>query len=314
MDSRGVVAYVAIAFGLAWLIEGVALVSGVRFASLTRGSTFLLAAVMVTPAIAAFVVRRFVTREGFATAGLRVGPWRPYVAVWLGVPVLMALVYAVTLVLGLGRFDPTLSQLMQRIHDFAQAEGQQVPALPPPPVFAAVLLIQSLTLGMIAGSIFTFGEEFGWTGYLLIRLLPLGKWRAAVIYGVIWGLWHVPIIAGGFNYPGYPVLGPAMMCLLTVALALTQTALRIRYDSVFLTSVFHAGVNTHGLSLLPMVVVGSSPILGGITGLVGITMFMGVGAWLLARTPETPGNSRTHVGSGFSRTSEKQSRFTAKVQ
>ena len=136
-------------------------------------------------------------------------------------------------------------------------------------------------------SLFTFGEEFGWTGYLLVRLLPLGRWRAALLYGTIWGLWHAPIIAGGYNYPGYPVLGPAMMCLLTIAFALTQTALRLRYDSVYLTSFFHSSINTHGLGILPMFVAGVSPILGGVTGIVGIVTFMALGVWLLARTPES---------------------------
>jgi len=42
--------------------------------------------------------------------------------------------------------------------------------------------------------IFTFGEEFGWRGYLLPRLAPLGGISAAIITGVIWGLWHTPVI------------------------------------------------------------------------------------------------------------------------
>jgi hypothetical protein len=153
-------------------------------------------------------------------------------------------------------------------------------------VLSAVIFAQALTLGVLVTSVFTFGEEFGWTGYLLVQLLPLGRWRAAVIYGAMWGLWHAPIIAGGFNYPGHAILGPLMMVLLTIAFALTQTALRLRYNSVLLTSFFHASINTQGLGVLPMLVVGVSPILGGTTGIVGILTFMAPGVWLLARTPE----------------------------
>jgi hypothetical protein len=152
-------------------------------------------------------------------------------------------------------------------------------------VLSAAILAQSLTLGVLVTSVFAFGEEFGWTGYLLVRLLPLGRWRAALIYGAIWGLWHAPVIAGGYNYPGYPVIGAVMMCALTIAFALTQTALRLRFDSVLLTSFFHASINTQGLGLLPMLVIGVSPILGGITGLVGVVAFGTLGTWLLARTP-----------------------------
>jgi len=285
VEWRGVGAFLALAYGLAWTLEGVALARGVRFTSLTLGTTALLAAVMLTPAIAAFIVRRFITREGFATAGLRRGPWRPYVAVWIGVPLVVVGIYALTILVGLGRFDPTLAPLFARIHEAAQ--GRTIPHLPPPPVLAAAIFAQSLTFGVLITSVFTFGEEFGWTGYLLVRLLPLGRWRAALIYGAIWGLWHAPIIAGGYNYPGHPVLGVVMMCVLTTTFALTQTALRLRYDSVLLTSFFHASNNTQALGVIPMFVIGVAPTLGGVTGIVGIVTFAALGAWVLARTPES---------------------------
>jgi hypothetical protein len=284
VDWRAVRTFLALAFGLAWTAEGVALACGMRFTSLTPGSTALLASVMLTPAIAAFIVRRFITCEGFATAGLRRGPWHPYLLVWIGVPLLIAGIYALTILLGLGRFDPTLATLTARMREMAH--GRPLPHLPTPLVLSAAIFAQSLTLGVLLTSVFTFGEEFGWTGYLLVRLLPLGRWRAALIYGAIWGLWHAPIIAGGYNYPGYPGIGAVMMCALTIAFALTQTALRLRFDSVLLTSFFHASINTQGLGLLPFLVIGVSPILGGITGLVGIVAFGTLGTWLLGRTPE----------------------------
>lgn len=285
VDWRAVRVFLALAFGLAWTLEGVALALGVRFTSLTLRSTALLASVMFAPGLAALVVRRFITREGFATAGLRRGPWRPYLLVWIGVPLLVAGIYAFTILIGLGRFDPTLATLTARMREMAH--GQPLPHLPSPPVLSAAIFAQSLTLGVLATSVFTFGEEFGWTGYLLVRLLPLGRWRAALIYGAIWGIWHAPVIAGGFNYPGYPVAGVVMMCALTIAFAFTQTALRLRFDSVLLTSFFHASINTHGLGVLPMFVIGVSPILGGITGAVGVVTFMALGVWLLAQTPES---------------------------
>jgi CAAX protease family protein len=284
VDWRAVRIFLALAFGLAWTPEFVALACGVRFTLLTPRSTALLAWVMFTPAIAAFVVRRFITREGFATAGLRRGPWRPYLLVWLGVPLLVAGIYVLTIFIGLGRFDPSLATLMTRMRE--AANGRPLPQLPPLLMLAAAIFVQSLTLGVLITSLFTFGEEFGWSGYLLVRLLPLGRWRAALVYGSFWGLWHAPIIAGGHNYPGHPLIGPVMMCALTIAFALTQTALRLRFDSVLLTSFFHASINTQGLGILPMFVIGVSPILGGITGVVGIVAFGALGARLLARTPE----------------------------
>ena len=281
---REVAAFLGLAFGLAWVPEFVALARGVRFGSLSIGSTALLAAIMIAPALAATLTRRFITKEGFATAGLRWGPWRPYFLIWVSMPFFVAAIYLLTVAFGLGQFDPTLSQLFARIHEVAA--GRPIPNLPPPMVLAAAIFAQSMTIGALVTPVFTFGEEFGWSGYLLIKLLPLGRWKAAALYGAIWGLWHAPVIVGGYNYPGHPLLGPVMMCFLTIAFALSQTALRLRFNSVFITSFFHAGINANGLGVLPMFVLGVSPVLGGITGLVGVAAFGLLGAWLLARTPE----------------------------
>jgi membrane protease YdiL (CAAX protease family) len=236
---------------------------------------------MFAPALAACLVRRFVTREGFADAGLRLGPRRPYLAAWLGVPLLVALVYALTVLLGLGTADPTLSRATAAL---AAAGGAATGTAPPPPVLGAVLLAQSLTVGVLVTALATFGEEFGWTGYLLPRLLPLGRWRAALLYGVAWGLWHAPVIVGGYNYPGHPVAGVVAMCGFTTAVAMLLTAARLRTGSMVLTSVVHAAINAQGRGLWPVLVPDVPPLLGGLTGLVGIVVFGAVGAVLLART------------------------------
>ncbi len=284
IDRRGVAAFLAITFGLTWAVEIGALLSGLRFDTLTPAAIAILTGVMFIPALAAFVVRRFITREGFASAGLRLGPWRPYLAVWLGVPLLFALIYGVTLALGLPDFDPTAQTAIEQLQALA---GPDAPAPPPTPVLLGGALLASLTFGVLLTSIATFGEEFGWTGFLLPKLLPLGRWAVALTYGAIWGLWHAPIIWGGYNYPGYPWIGVGMMPLFTISLALIQTALWLRSGSVLLTSFFHAAINTQGRGIWPLIVVGVAPLLGGPLGVVGILIFAATGAWLLLRAPRT---------------------------
>jgi membrane protease YdiL (CAAX protease family) len=159
-------------------------------------------------------------------------------------------------------------------------------------VLAGALLAQSLTVGVVVTALATFGEEFGWTGYLLPKLLPLGRWRAALAYGVTWGLWHAPVVAAGHNYPGHPVAGVLVMCGFTTAVALVQTAARLRSGSVLLTSVIHAALNAQGRGLWPVLVTDVHPLLGGLTGALGIAAVAAVGAALLARTPVVPARAR----------------------
>ncbi len=145
----------------------------------------------------------------------------------------------------------------------------------------------SLVAGPFLNLIGTFGEEFGWTGYLLPSLLPLGRWRAVGIYGVIWGLWHAPIIAGGFHYAGHPIIGILFFCAFTTAIGLIQCSLLLRYRSVLLTSFLHGAINAEAMGIWLLLVTGVSTLWGGTVGLVGILVFGCFGIWLLAGQRKT---------------------------
>jgi membrane protease YdiL (CAAX protease family) len=88
-----------------------------------------------------------------------------------------------------------------------------------PGVWPLAMLGQVLFAGITINTIAAFGEELGWRGFLLKELAPLGFWRASLVIGIIWGVWHWPLIAHGYNYPGHPIAGPLMMTLLSILLA-----------------------------------------------------------------------------------------------
>ena len=82
----------------------------------------------------------------------------------------------------------------------------------------------------------TFGEEWGWRGYLVpkvserLRILP-----TLLVTGVIWGLWHAPITAIGHNYgtdyPGWPFVGIAAMCVFCIVIGIFLTYVTVRTGS-----------------------------------------------------------------------------------
>ena len=101
-DGRAVSAFLAIAFGLAWL----------PFLAQATGAGAVGPVLMpVAPAVACIVVRRWVSREGFRDAGLRWRPrpqhWPVYVLVLLW-PV-AATVCSTGVALALGRGGPGFS-------------------------------------------------------------------------------------------------------------------------------------------------------------------------------------------------------------
>lgn len=282
VNWRGIAWFLFICLGLTWSIGISVLMRDIRLATRTMGTNNLLLLVMWIPATSAFIVRRWITCEGFASASLRIGPLKSYLYVLLGVPCLFVAIYTLTCTLGLGVFSTDPSVFVKILRPLPP--GMKIPS---GPMLIANFSFVSLVAGPFLYMILTFGEEFGWTGYLLPSLLPLGRWRAVGIYGVIWGLWHAPVIVGGSNYPGHPIAGVIFMCAFTTALGLIQCWLLLRFRSVLLTSFFHAAINAEGQGIWYLLVTGVSTLWGGVAGLVGILIFGGVGIWLLARTKES---------------------------
>lgn len=104
---------------------------------------------------------------------------------------------------------------------------------------------------LINGAIGTplgFGEEYGWRGYLLPRLLPLGEIRATLLLGLVWGLWHLPALLIGLNYPGQPLCAALLVfavnaLLLAFPFTWLYTASK---GSPFVVGVMHAVLNAVG--------------------------------------------------------------------
>jgi membrane protease YdiL (CAAX protease family) len=80
-------------------------------------------------------------------------------------------------------------------------------------------VINGILIGPFMGLTITFGEEFGWRGYLQNELIRMGRIKGVLLVGVIWGIWHAPVILMGYNYPDQPVLGVFLMTTYTVFLA-----------------------------------------------------------------------------------------------
>lgn len=87
------------------------------------------------------------------------------------------------------------------------------------------------------------GEEIGWRGYALPRLQhALGALGAAVVLGVVWALWHLPL----FRLPGTMQYGaslPVFVYLLTCWTVVMTALVNRAHGSVVPAMLFHESTN-----------------------------------------------------------------------
>lgn len=102
-------------------------------------------------------------------------------------------------------------------------------ALLPTSVFIVVFLLGA------------WGEEAGWTGYLLPRLSEqFGAIRAGLILGSIWGFWHlIPYLQAGrsWNWIAWQILGS-----IALRVGMTWAYVHFRRSRIW-AIIFHAMIN-----------------------------------------------------------------------
>ena len=214
--------------------------------------------------------------------GLALGASKWFVLFSLLLVVMYGVMTALNYAFGLGE----VVNAKELVRQLAAQAGQTATGLEEMPYLPFVLLmgVQSVFLASMFALLIAFGEEYGWRGFLQGELIKMGKVKGIALLGVIWGVWHAPVIAMGHNYPGYPVLGILLMILYCVCLGFILGYAMLKSGSVWVVAYLHA-VNNQVLSFLGMMVYKpDDPVLSFGTGIYGIVlMALVVGLLLLDR-------------------------------
>jgi membrane protease YdiL (CAAX protease family) len=312
LDRRRVLVYLSFAFGISWaaalviwltggIVGSLALIPGVP---VTLALVLIATVYMFAPALA-HVMTRLATREGWDGLYLRPrfggGVWRYLLLAWAGTVLMTAAGAVAFFALFPGLFDPSMNVLREQLQAAGGEGGEPVPL--GGGVLFALVAVQAVLFAPVINSLLAFGEEFGWRAYLQPKLMPLGPRRAMVVMGLVWGIWHWPLILMGHNYgldyPGRPWLGLLAMVWFTFVAGTFFGWLAYRGGSVWPAVLGHATVNAvAGLGLL-FAAAGTNPLLGPTpAGSVGGMGFVLAALLILLRWRHLGGEARKEGGPG----------------
>ena len=144
-----------------------------------------------------------------------------------------------------------------------------------------ISLLSGLFSSLTINAVVAFGEEIAWRSWLLKQFEGVSFLKTALVIGVIWGIWHAPIILMGHNYPQHPTVGAAMMVLFCIMITPVIQYIRIKAHSMIPAAIFHGAINA-GAGLSMMYIDGFNDLLGGLPGVAGFITLLIVNLVLFA--------------------------------
>jgi len=106
-------------------------------------------------------------------------------------------------------------------------------------------ILFSITFGIVIKSIFTLGEEWGWRGFLVTKLLQItSAVKTALLSGVIWAVWHYPMIMFA-DYNGRTPVWFSLVCfsVMIIGMSFLFTWMWIKTKSIWTVVLLHASHN-----------------------------------------------------------------------
>jgi membrane protease YdiL (CAAX protease family) len=239
--------FVCLAYGAAWVLLWPSVRAGADLSDPVGSPAAHIAtvAMMFTPVSAALVVavvvqrRRgrvlltelgltgFFTRRGWRFAGVGIA----------GAALLVVGSWCLGLLFGWVELDPERSVAKELI---VRITGEQPPV---PMATLAALQLLNLPVGMAVTAVAAAGEEIGWRGWLLPRVMRLGTSWALIVSGSIWGAWHAPAILLGLNYEQRDLLRVVMMVVGCTGAGVLIGWLRLASGSLLPCVLAHAALN-----------------------------------------------------------------------
>jgi uncharacterized protein len=303
INTKRILVYLAFGFGVPWtaalVISLSPLMRDFPLQAVSVANIFFIA----TPWLAS-IAARLITREGWGNLGLKPNfrrGWPYYLALWF-LPLAATIAGGVVFYLLFpGSFDPNLGGVQKLIANSPSAAGVN------PWTILLSITLSMMALSVPINTVVSMGEELGWRGYLLPKLINhfLGNGFegaakssasteassitgsshasssrfAALLTGVVHGVWHWPLILMTIGIsPGVSYITPLIYLVYTCSLSILLSWGTLRSGSVWPAAVGHGAANAFSALPVYLLLGLGIPLFGpDVTGLIG-----GIGYTLLA--------------------------------
>lgn len=244
IEGKRLLIFLFLSFGLTWIIFAAAIMKGMKWDGSDYAMEQFVGLGMLMP-FGANLLTRMITKEGFPLTGkdsLMLGirfshkMWKYYLFALLIPWICIELGNVLTLLVCSKAYDKELLQTAGLDKGITY-------------VYPLIAISSAAILSFAA-----LGEEEGWRGYMMPKLIYLlGMKKALIAGGVIWGLWHAPLTCIGHNfgtgYPGFPYVGILLMCVMCTLMGILLTFVTVRTNSIWPAAIMHA-VNNASPSIL----------------------------------------------------------------
>ena len=286
LNKKRIILFLTLTFLITYIFEFGIITPMIQSINVNTQMTaqLLIASVMFIPALGVLLTR-IITKEGFKDCYLRPhfkGHISIYLLAWFGPFILTILGMLAYFILVPGSYDTNLGYMQLTM----ESAGVNLTV----EQLKSTMIIQIIT-GVIFAPILNiltcFGEEWGWRGYLLPKMMKHFKIQyVLLITRIIWGLWHAPLTMLGHNYGfgywGFPFTGILAMCLFCIVIGVFLSYITIKTKSCLPAIISHGALN--GFASIGMFFTkdGGNPFIGPApTGIIGGVAFIIIGIIML---------------------------------
>jgi membrane protease YdiL (CAAX protease family) len=225
--------YLVIVFAFSSIFYFLILHSG----SLGNGRGLYVLGLMWCPALAGMLTLRLNGRS-ISDLGWKWGETKYQVRSWY-IPILYAsIAYAIVWIFRFGAFgNPEFyDSLVKTMH----LGGS-------PWISIVVGIVLTGTYGMIRSVSSALGEEIGWRGFLVPELSKTTSYTAtSLISGIVWSLWHYPILIYGDYNAGTPTwYGLTCFTVMVISMSFIFAWMRLKSGSLWTGAILHGSHNLY---------------------------------------------------------------------